>query len=233
MDTLRIWLASATIILIVLLSAMAWADEVIVEPPADEVNTICAAEGILPQLAERIRSAAAQVNTLSSRFEQQKYLSMFAETLQSSGQFYYQRPDLLRWELLEPVVSGFVLQGDHGQRWHGRIKGSESFKLDQDPAMSLIAKQLFAWARADLDWLQQHYHIDMVSDQPIRLRLIPPAGQGGGFLDHLLIEFAESASYVAQVEIHEQDGDYTRIIFNQTQMNIPISDGLFVRRGAE
>lgn len=194
---------------------------------------VCSQGEIPPELAQRIRDAAAQVETLSSQFRQEKYLSMFAETLQSSGQFYYQRPDQLRWELLQPVVSGFVLKGQKGRRWHARVKGSESFKLDQDPAMSLIAEQLFAWARADLDWLQQHYRIDMVSEQPIRLRLTPPQGQTGGFLNHLMIQFAQSASYVAEVEIHEQDGDYTRIIFNDTQMNTPIESELFAGRGQE
>lgn len=187
--------------------------------------------GLSPQLAAQIRTAAAEVNTLASQFKQEKFLSMFAETLESSGQFYYQRPDQLRWELLEPVASGFVLQGPRGQRWHERVPGCESFELKQDPAMSLIAEQLFAWARADLDWLQAHYRIELVAEQPIALRLTPQ--QGTAFLDHLMIRFAPSASYVDQVEIHEQDGDYTRIRFNHTRMNQALDARLFAGRETE
>ena len=186
-----------------------------------------AAEPLPQEMADEIRQSAADVQTLSSQFAQEKFLSMFSETLTSNGQFYYQRPDRLRWELTAPVGSGFVLNGDHGERWHERVAGSEPFRLEEDPAMSLIAEQLFAWARADLSWLQDHYQIELIGVEPICLRLTPPEGQGRAFLDHLLIQFSESAAYVTEVEIHEQDGDYTRIRFSQTEVNTPLADTLF------
>ncbi|PLX97561.1 MAG: hypothetical protein C0620_00185 [Desulfuromonas sp.] len=193
-------------------------------------GAVCASEPLPESMAEQIRSSAAQVDTLSSDFVQEKFLSMFAETLTSQGRFYYQRPDQLRWELTAPVGSGFVLHGDRGERWHERVDGSEPFRLEDDPAMSLIAEQLFAWARADLDWLKAHYTIDLIGVDPICLRLTPPEGQGGAFLDHLLIQFADSAAYVTEVEIHEHDGDYTRILFSQTEMNQPLATQLFSGR---
>nr|WP_320050711.1 outer membrane lipoprotein carrier protein LolA [uncultured Desulfuromonas sp.] len=189
--------------------------------------SVFAAEPLPQEMADDIRQSAAGVETLSSQFVQEKFLSMFAETLTSNGQFYYERPDRLRWELTTPVGSGFVLNGDHGERWHERVAGSEPFRLEDDPAMSLIAEQLFAWARADLAWLQEHYQIELIGVEPICLRLTPPEGQGRAFLDHLLIQFSESAAYVTEVEIHEQDGDYTRIRFSQTQVNAPLADTLF------
>lgn len=190
---------------------------------------------------QQIFQAAREVETLHSDFVQEKYLSMFEEKLVSTGQFYYQRPDLLRWELLTPIASGFVIKGDGGRRWHQSIAGSEAFKLNQDKAMALIAQQLFAWAKADLVWLHQHYTITMVTsaddlhtsaEQPIQLRLVPPA-DSAGFLRYLLITFAADASYVARVEIHENDGDYTRINFNNTTVNNQIDNRIFADRLSE
>jgi len=180
-------------------------------------------------IEQQITAAAHDVKTLHSEFAQEKYLSIFEEKLLSSGQFYYQRPDKLRWELLEPVVSGFVLNGDSGKRWHQSIAGSEPFKLKQDRAMSLIAEQLFAWAKADLDWLHKHYEIGVTQQQPIQLCLLPLA-ENNGFLDHLLITFSPDASYVASVEIHESDGDYTRINFKKTVVNGCIDSDIFADR---
>lgn len=203
-------------LLLVLLIAVPW--------------SVLAAEPLPEEMADEIRQSASQVETLSSQFVQEKFLSMFAETLTSNGRFYYQRPDQLRWELTEPVGSGFVLNGDHGERWHERVDGSEPFRLEDDPAMSLIAEQLFAWARADLVWLQDHYQIELIGVDPICLRLTPPEGQGRAFLDYLLIQFSESAAYVTEVEVHEQDGDYTRIRFSQTDVNAPLAGALFSGR---
>ncbi len=181
------------------------------------------------EVTQRLAAAAQQVQTLQSDFVQEKYLSMFEEKLISTGQFYYQKPDQLRWELIEPVGSGFVITGDTGQRWHQRIAGSESFKLDQDPAMSLIAEQLFAWAKADLNWLEQNYHIGVVNEKPIQLKLVP-LESAAQFLSHLVITFNDSDRYVIAVEIHENDGDSTRINFNNTIVNGEISTTIFTDR---
>ncbi len=189
-------------------------------------------QALSQEVEQQITRAAQEVETLHSDFVQEKYLSMFEEKLASTGQFYYQRPDLLRWELLTPIASGFVIKGDGGRRWHQNIAGSEVFKLDQDKAMALIAQQLFAWAKADLVWLHSHYAITMVprsAQQPIQLRLIPPAASAG-FLSYLMITFAADASYVDTVEIHENDGDYTIINFNNTVVNARIESSIFVDR---
>lgn len=180
-------------------------------------------------VAQRLNVAAQNVQTLHSAFVQEKYLSMFEETLNSTGKFYYQKPDQLRWELIEPVGSGFVIKGDEGQRWHQRIEGSESFKLDQDPAMALIAEQLFAWAKADLDWIEKNYHLSVMSEQPIQLKLVPRES-AAQFLSHLLITFDQQDRYVVAVEIHETDADMTRINFNNSIVNSEIDDTVFTDR---
>jgi len=195
-------------------------------------------QALSAEVEQKIARAAQEVTTLHSDFVQEKYLSMFAEKLLSTGEFFYQRPDLLRWELLTPIASGFVIKGAGGRRWHQSVAGSEAFKLNQDKAMALIAQQLFAWAKADLPWLRSHYTITMArrtvdpamaEEQPIQLRLVPPA-ETGGFLSYLLITFAADASYVSTVEIHETDGDYTIINFNNTAVNDRIPDGIFTDR---
>ena len=43
-----------------------------------------AAEPLPEEMADEIRQSAAEVETLSSRFVQEKFLSMFAETLTSN-----------------------------------------------------------------------------------------------------------------------------------------------------
>ncbi|OQY25549.1 MAG: hypothetical protein B6I37_00725 [Desulfobacteraceae bacterium 4572_35.2] len=204
--TLLLWLS-------ITLPAMGWTTEV----------------ALSAEVTQRLAVAAQQVETLHSDFVQEKYLSIFEEKLISTGQFYYQKPDQLRWELLEPVGSGFVITGDSGQRWHERIDGSESFKLDQDPAMALIAEQLFAWAKADLAWIKQNYTISVVSEQPIQLKLVPLEA-AAQFLSHLMITFNDSDRYVVAVEIHESDGDSTRINFNNSVVNSEINDAIFSDR---
>lgn len=174
-----------------------------------------------------LERTAGDVKTLSSDFTQEKHLSMFKTVLTSKGRFYFSKPDLLRWELTAPVASGFVLKGDKGRRWHERTGRTESFQISQEPVMKLVSEQLFAWAKADFPWLNKEYRITVLNESPVALKLEPRSAAVAGFLRHLLINFSTDGRYVRTVELHEKDGDYTRIKFINTAVNKPLPTDLF------
>jgi outer membrane lipoprotein-sorting protein len=174
----------------------------------------------------RLRELAAGVETLSSDFRQEKYLAIFRDVLPASGRFYYRRPDCLRWEMTAPIATGFVLCGDRGWRWRDRESRVEDFEIAREPVMKIVADQLLAWTRVDIDRLQREYDIRVENPAPVTLRLTP-RGAAADFLDHLLVRFAPSGEHVQQVEVHEKGGDYTRITFYNTRVNVPLADGLF------
>ena len=93
--------------------------------------------------------------------------------------------------------------------------------------MKLVSEQLFAWARADFSWLRKEYRISVLEESPAALRLEPRAAATAGFLHHLLITFSADGRYVQSVELHEKDGDFTRIRFVNTAVNKPLPSGLF------
>jgi len=178
-------------------------------------------------LFSSLEKTAGGVKTLSSDFIQEKHLSMFKTVLSSKGHFYFQKPDLLRWELTAPVASGFVLKGEKGRRWHQRTGRTESFQISQEPVMKLVSDQLFAWARADFSWLKKEYRISVIDNSPVALRLEPRSAATAGFLHHLLISFSADGRYVRSVELHEKDGDFTRIRFVNTAVNKNLKADLF------
>jgi len=65
----------------------------------------------------------------------------------------------------------------------------------------------------------------VLEESPVALRLEPR--QAAGFLRHLLITFSADGRYVRSVELHEKDGDFTRIRFVNTQVNKPLAAELF------
>lgn len=190
-------------------------------PPAAKSGTE------LSDVLARIEQAASQVNSLASDFVQEKHLEIFDEVLVSKGRFYYGSPDRLRWELTEPVPSGFVLKGERGRRWHNRTGQMENFEIDRNPAMKLIAEQLLAWTRIDFPLLQKQYRISLEEEEPVALRLVPLAEGADAYLNHLRIVFAADNRHVSSVEIFEKDGDFTLIRFLDTVVNQPLAEGLF------
>ncbi len=185
---------------------------------------------ISPLLAE-LKLAAAETETLSSRFVQEKNLSIFAEKLLSQGRFVFQKPDRLRWELLTPAASGFVLQGAKGERWNGLSREKSRFSVESDPIMGMIAQQLLAWARVDIDWLEKRYRLELQSSEPVSLRLYPLDPGEAGFIDYLQIQFASDRRHIAEVLMVEKEGDSTLIIFSDVEINTELPAGTFVAPG--
>jgi outer membrane lipoprotein-sorting protein len=179
------------------------------------------------RIFSEIASAASKVDTFVCDFLQEKHMSMLDDILISKGRLYYKRNNRLRWEINHPAKSGFAVNGDHAKRWEGDSGSSQTFQVDQIPFIKVFADQVFTWARADFKNLEKRYHIKVLSDAPIQLMLLPISPQEKKYLDHLRISFAADASYVNAVEVHEPDGDFTRINFSNIQINNPLHDSLF------
>lgn len=178
-------------------------------------------------LLRRLEQAASGVSTLASDFVQEKHLGIFKTVVTSRGRFHYRKPDRLRWELREPYVSGFALNGSRGRRWHQRTGRTESFDIRQDLIMKAVSDQIFAWANADFAGLGREYRIRVLSENPVSLRLEPLSAAMAASLDHLRITFSPDGRFVREVEIHEKDGDFTRIRFVDTVVNPPLGPDLF------
>jgi len=191
------------------------------------LSPVLAGADDLSDLLAKLRTAAAATETLESPFVQEKYLAMFSEKLVSQGQFAYRKPDQLRWELLSPVGSGFILRGDKGERWNSLSHEKESFSTRKDPVMGMIARQLLAWARVDLDWLQQRYRMELVGDEAVALRLYPLDPGEAGFIDYLQVKFSADYSHVIEVLMAEQGGDSTLIRFTAVKINLPLPATVF------
>lgn len=191
------------------------------------LSSLAGQPSALMQVFERLQAAAQNTHSLSSDFVQEKQLEIFTDSLISKGRFFYRQPDQLRWELLTPIASGFVLNGQNGQRWNGLSRETSSFRVDTDPLMGVVARQLLAWARVDIDWLQERYQVEVLAQKPILLQLFPRDQGEAGFIEQLQILFAADSSYVAQVEMFEAGGDKTLLRFEKVRINQPFAEDTF------
>ena len=179
------------------------------------------------RIFSEIASSASQVETFSCDFLQEKHMSMLENVLISKGRLYFKRNNRLRWEINHPETSGFAVNGDQAKRWEGDSGRTQTFKVNRVPFIKVFTEQVFLWARADFKQLKKRYHIQVLSETPIRLMLLPISLQEKKYLANLRISFATDASYVRTVEVHEPDGDFTRIQFLNTVINNPLNDSLF------
>ncbi len=188
------------------------------------------AESSLEPTLQRIREAAAGVETISCTMVQEKYLKAFAEVLKARGHFAFQRPDCWRWELIEPVLSGLSVCGVEGRRWHEKGGKPQSFKLADEPWLRHFATQVTAWTTADFDFLQKEYVLTLLgsklspelNSEPPSLKLVPREAVARRLVASLEITFSVDYGYVTRIVIREADGDYTAINFFDVIINQPL-----------
>jgi outer membrane lipoprotein-sorting protein len=183
------------------------------------------AAGAQDEVLARLARNAAGIETLQGRVLQEKRLEMFKDTVSSRGRFAYRRPDRLRWELTDPVVTGFVLTGSSGRRWHGLTGKTEPFTLASDPMMRVIAGQILAAVRADFSPMQKEYRVSVSSGSPATLQLEPLTPNA--FVERVTVTFSKETEYVESVTVREKGGDQTTISFSEVEVNRPLPDGTF------
>ena len=198
-------------------------------------SSVGAAERDVEPTLQRIREAAAGVETISCKMIQEKYLKAFAEVLKARGNFAFQRPDCWRWELVEPVLSGLSVCGVEGRRWHEKGGKPQSFKLADEPWLRHFATQVTAWTTADFDFLQKEYILSLLApelspelnSEPPSLKLVPREAVARRLVASLEITFSDDYRYVTRIVIREADGDYTAINFFDVIINQPLTEDGF------
>jgi outer membrane lipoprotein-sorting protein len=174
-----------------------------------------------------LAAQAQDIKTIQSPFVQRKRLAAFNTVLVTKGRFAFQRPGDLRWEYLEPARSGFVMSGGQGWQWDAQTGQRRAFTLASSPEMEAVASQVVAWTVFDLHWLRSRYAIAVAQAEPLTLRLTP-TGQGiRRFLDHMLVQFQPRGRAIQSIELHELDGDWTRITFTDPRINGPLPPDTF------
>ena len=192
---------------------------------------VCAQEGQAPQeqpkeplkgksgAFARIEKTVSTIHAVTSEFRQERRLAMLKEPVVSTGRFYYEKPDKLRWEFVNPDPSGFLVNGKLAKQWKGKNNPPEAFDLQQNTLIRAIIDQILAWTKGDFVWVEQRYAVSVVKEDPIVLKLVPKSSKEKKYIDHILISFEADTHYTSAVDIVEKGGDSTRLTFFNMLIN--------------
>jgi outer membrane lipoprotein-sorting protein len=186
-----------------------------------------AAEKANGKTLEKIRQAMAGIQTLRGDFIEEKRWVMFKEPARLSGRFYYVRPDRLRWEYLSPAPQGFAVSNGQGIQWRADAPRATPFNLDTAPVIRAFVEQVRSWIQGDFEKIRKRYRIIVAPNAPISVVLTPRGQAEKAFLDRLLILFSSDLRHVQSIQIHEKNGDASRIRFFRIRINAPVDPELF------
>lgn len=165
------------------------------------------------EVFRRITEAFSGIVSIESEFVRESHTAMLEEPLRSTGVFRYEAPDRVHWEVLSPERFGFSADGDRIEMWKGADYGSQDTPPGAEEGIRYFTEQLFAWVRADFDWLEKRFDISVVRSSPMELSLRPRPGPAAEHLDRIRVTFSPGLDHLHAIEILEPGGDRMVITF--------------------
>ncbi|MDT0294376.1 outer membrane lipoprotein carrier protein LolA [Mesonia ostreae] len=174
---------------------------------------------------KQVRETSELTKTLKGTFLQTKQLSFLEKRIESTGDFYYQTPNLVKWEYKEPYLysvifkNGSLLINDNGKKQDVDLASNKLFEKLSD----LIANSMNGKMLTDTDFSTSFFK----NNGEIMARLIPQQKQLAEFFKAIELHFNENSFLVGKVKLIEQSGDFTLIELQNLQQNPSLDASVF------
>lgn len=168
----------------------------------------------------RIDAWLADVETLAATFEQQLLDEAGAVLGASSGEMTLKRPGLFRWHYKQP--SELLVLSDGKQIYSYDVELENVTVMQQADALTGSPAQLLAGAGSVADGFE--VRAAWSSETVDWFELVPRDGER----DFRLLRLGFEADELAAMELHDQLGQVTRIVFFAVSRNEPVAESQFV-----
>jgi len=173
-----------------------------------------------------LREYNRETRTVKSDFKQYKHLDILSRDIISTGKFYFEKKNRLRWEYTEPFEyliifnENDILIRDESRESRYDTNSNTLFKQISQLMTSVIQGEVLEDAgNFSAEYLQNELEYLIV--------LNPRSKQYGDFFQRIEIYFDRNELSVKKVIFFEQSEDKTIIEFTNSQRNEAIPDSVF------
>ena len=176
---------------------------------------------------EDIRRESAKITSVKAQFTQEKHMQILTRPLVSKGRFYFQTPDLVRWEYASPVKSVLLMRKGNVKRYTMGSKGIVEDAVGSAEAMQTILQQIGRWSRGQFSE-DKHFSATLQGGKGPKIILTPREKGLSAMISLIAIDFsADRPGVLKSIRIDENKGNYTIFEFTDVQINGKISERLF------
>ena len=201
-------------ILIVLLPIISFSQPAVDVPVKDPGNLIA-----------QIAYFSRNTTSITAGFIQVKEMSFMEETVTSSGRFYFQKDDKVRWEYTEPFSYAIIVSGDRiriideGKQKDFDAGSGRMFREVSRVMTGMVDGTLLTDGRFAVSWLE--------APDYYRAELVPVSGAMKDYLSGIGLKLNKTDHSVDELKMVEKSGDYTIITFNNKKFNATIPPEIF------
>ncbi len=193
-----------------------------------EAASDAAAEPMLARILQAFDKAQRETTSLVAGFTEKKELKLLARPVLSRGEFYYNRPNQVRWEYVEPDRKVFVITEDMYIAYYPALKRAEEV-----PIKKFVGKRLFRFLGVgqSIDELGKYYEFRLAAQSDIKdthlLVLVPRKKKLAERVAEMKI-WVDAQTYLPrQLQYVESDGDSTLLTFEDVRTNVAVAASRF------
>ena len=178
---------------------------------------------------EKVKAAFVEINqtmnTFSSPFKQSKELSFMNKPLVSTGEFYYQKSDRLRWEYIDPIQYVMLINGEQVRiKEDGKVKSyssavNEIFKTVKEVILGCISGDILN----NPDYKPSYFE----DENLYQVRLEPSKKELQSFMKEVNIFIDRKEKRLSHLVLMDGSGDLTTIEFTDPKINQTLPKGIF------
>ena len=177
------------------------------------------------ELIVQVNLFSQKTSSIIADFTQEKEMSFMEEKVASSGRFFFQKENRMRWEYTEPFSYALILNGDRIRIIdEGKSKdfdaGSNRMFMEISQVMTgMINGTLLTSNQVMTKWFEAAGYF--------RAELIPAGTMMKDYLSRIELKLNKSDYSVEELKMFEKSGDYTLITFRNKKLNETIPADIF------
>lgn len=169
----------------------------------------------------------ASLSSVAFDFTQERHLKLFDAPLTSEGVMLIARPDQIRWETTAPFQSILLGNRDSVAQFEATDGKWQKLKIGFPQMLKRVMRQMSLMNQGKLDALTGDYDIAVTNGALAVLTLVPKDETVRGMLASLEVKMTPDFSATREVVMHEPNGDFTRIIFQNERRDVKFPDKTF------
>jgi len=177
------------------------------------------------KILSELRKTSSATHSIQASFKEEKYLSVLKEPEHSSGLFYYQKNDKMRWEQKKPGSYIILINGDKLRIQEG---GKEK-NVAQAGRMAVQIKELMiGLVNGDFQQNRAFSQACMESADQYMIVLTPVNRRLKNIYSKITLVFSRTSLRLKELTFFEKSGDKSLMKFHQEKFNEPIDNSLFL-----
>ncbi|WP_459209525.1 LolA family protein [Aquimarina rhabdastrellae] len=179
----------------------------------------------IAEFKEAVENIAKKFKTATADFIQIKHIDFLSNDIESRGKLYIKYPDKLRWGYTEPYSYNVIYKdeklfiNDEGKKTKIDLQSNKMFKELNKLLKEMTNGKMFDDTRFDLSFFEtpKEYIVKAIPKDP-RLKKM---------FNSLETVYSKKTHWALSIKTIEESGDYTLTIYENVQIDKPISDEIF------